>query len=164
MAHFLVPFLEDPMRPLVWDCDPWTSRSSAAATLNDLARLGHYFDNAIRHGIRDEAVRRKDVFAVDLDVHGYDPQDLNISVKDNMLTIEGKHEDNAEDGSSFSSRHFVRSFSIPKNVQVEQFKSRLAKDGRTLRIEAPLVKPAIEEKKEEPKEVEIAIKHVKGEK
>jgi HSP20 family molecular chaperone IbpA len=157
MAHFIVPFLEESFRPLVWDYEPFSGRS-----WNELARLAQHVD-AMRQQCRDGVSRRKDAFEVDLDVHGFTPKDLNISVQDNMLTVEGKHEEKSEDGSSYSSRQFIRSFRVPENVQVDQFKSKLARDGRTLRIEAPLVKPAVEEaKNEEPKEVEIAINHVKS--
>ena len=104
---------------------------------------------------------KNDTFQVDLDVHGFAPQDINITVTDDKtLTVSGKHEEKSEDGLNFSSRSFSRSFTIPKDVQVPDFKSKLAKDGKILRIEAP-VKREKKEKIEGPKNVSIEINHVK---
>jgi len=101
-------------------------------------------------------------FQVDLDVRGFAPQDINITVTDDKtLTVSAKHEDMSDDGLHFSSRCFSRSFPIPKDahVQVQDFKSKLAKDGKILRIEAPVKRE--KKKTEEPKEVSIEINHVK---
>jgi len=103
---------------------------------------------------------RKDVFEVKVDVHGFQPKDLNVSIKGNVLTVEGSHEEKSEDG--FSSHQFKRSFTIPDNVQRAQFKSHFAKDGRTLRIEAPLVQAVEEKKEEEQNEIPIQVNHVKS--
>ena len=101
------------------------------------------------------------MFQVDLDVHGFGPQDINITVTDDKtLTVSGKYEEKSDDGLLFSSRSFSRSFSISKEVQVQDFKSKLAKDGKILRIEAP-VKREKKEKIEGPKNVSIEINHVK---
>ena len=162
MAHFLVPYIEDYHRPAAWmdlDClwdDGRRTRSAWNEWVRGLERMGRELDS-----LNGSVKRSKDAFEVNVDVHGFQPKDLNVSIQDNVLTIEGKHEEKSEDG--FSSRHFKRSFTIPENVQREQFKSLLAKDGRTLRIEAPLTHPMVEDKKEEEqKEVPIQVNHVKS--
>lgn len=97
-------------------------------------------------------------FQIDLDVRGFAPQDVNITVTDDKtLTVSGTHEEASDDGLHYSLRSFSRSFPIPKDVHVQDFKSKLAKDGKILRIEAPVK----QEKKEEPREVPIEINHVK---
>jgi len=109
--------------------------------------------------LRRENDSQKDAFGVKIDVHGFQPKDLSVNIQGNVLTIEGCHEEKSENG--FSSRQFKRSVTIPDNVQKHQFKSVLARDGKTLRIEAPLVQ-AVEEKKEEQHEIPIQINYVKS--
>ena len=72
----------------------------------------------------------------------------------------GKHEETSQDGHHFVSRQFTRSFTLPESVDIEQIKSSLASDGRTLRIEAPVKKPAIKEP-EKPKEIPIQVQFKK---
>jgi len=110
--------------------------------------------------MRREDDLRKEAFGVKVDVQGFQPEDLCINIEGNVLTIEGCHEDKS--GESFSCHHFKKSFTIPDNVEKQQFKSLLAKDGRTLRIEAPMVQAVEEKKEEEQKEVPIQINHVKS--
>jgi HSP20 family molecular chaperone IbpA len=75
-------------------------------------------------------------FEVSLDTHEFKPEELKVNVKDNVLTVEGKHETKAEDGSSFTSKHFFRSYTLPKGCQAETIKSNLSSDG-VLMITAP---------------------------
>src|SRR2546425_1088414 len=50
------------------------------------------------HGMVGGIIPRKDVFAVDLDVQGYKPEDLHLCVEDNTLTISGTHGKKNKDG------------------------------------------------------------------
>lgn len=157
MAGFsLVPLLED--RDWSLDDPMASSRRRLAAPFAELNRMARQLERLQREmGMLGGIMPKKDAFEVDLDVQGYKPEDLNITVKDNELTISGSHEEKNEDGTHYQSRHFSRKFTLPENVEMDKMKSVLAADGRTLRVEAPLKQPAIEEKKEEPKEVPIAI-------
>jgi len=167
MSYWIVPYLDvedNFFRPPAWtELDVWNRsgnhedrRRSAWSEVGRLAgQLEHL--RQLDSGVVEK--KRKDAFEVDLDVRGFALNELNTSVKDNTLTVSGSHEEKSEDGSRFSSRHFTRSFRIPDKVKVEDFKSCLAKDGRTLRIEAPMILPAVEDKKEEPKEVPIKVNH-----
>ena len=161
MAQILVPFLEDTFSNF-WDMESMCPRSGDNGW-NELAKMVRHL-NGLRQEFEKEGSvvsTKNDTFQVDLDVHGFAPQDLNITVTDDKtLTVSAKHEEKSDDGLNVSSRSFSRSFSIPKDVQVQDFKSKLAKDGKTLRIEAP-VKREKKEKTEEPKEVPIEINHVK---
>ena len=163
MSHFLVPYFDESFRPMtcLWDLsDVWGDGRRQRSAWNELVRDMEMLRQELDSSSGAVCKKRKDAFEVALNVNGFQPKDINVSVKDNMLTVSGSHEEKSSDGCSYSSRQFSRSFRIPDNVKVEEFKSRLLKDGRTLRIEAPLV-PAVEEKKEEPKDTPIAINYVK---
>jgi len=54
---------------------------------------------------------------------------------DNMLKIEAKHEDK-QDEYGFVTRHFVRRYHLPKDVESMNVRSRLTPEGKLV-IEAP---------------------------
>src|SRR6266540_5637713 len=91
---------------------------------------------------------RKDVFEVDLDVQGYRPEDLNICVQDNALTICGMHEEKDEEGMHYQARHFSRKFKLPENIQLDKMKACFSRTGRfwCLKVEAPFKQTANETK------------------
>ena len=70
-----------------------------------------------------------------MDVQHFKPEELAVKVTDNIVTIEGKHEEK-EDDHGFITRHFVRKYTIPANVDAEKLASNLSSDG-VLTIEAP---------------------------
>lgn len=144
----LIPFLEDSLRPVVWDSGRWPGNSSSFDSCGpELTGLLMHLDQLRREGLNEgdaKVSNGRDNYEVALDVRGFTPKDINVSVKDNMLTVSGKHEEKSADGSSFSSRSFSRSWTVPPNVKATEFKSRLMKDGKTLRIEAPVERPAVE--------------------
>ena len=75
-------------------------------------------------------------FEVSLDTHEYRPDELKVNVSDNMLSIEGKHEEKSEDGNSMVTRQFIRKYSLPKGCQAQTINSNLSADG-VLMITAP---------------------------
>ena len=75
-------------------------------------------------------------FEVSLDTHEYRPDELKVNVADNMLSIEGKHEEKSEDGNSMVTRQFVRKYSLPVGCQAQTVNSNLSSDG-VLMITAP---------------------------
>ena len=87
--------------------------------------------------VNDSIIHRKDGFEVDLDIEGYEPEDVKITVQGNILSITGSHEVRSADGSTFTSRNFSRTYTIPEYAVKEQIKSILLSDKRTLKIEAP---------------------------
>jgi len=103
---------------------------------------------------------RRDIFEVDMDVQGYKPEDLNISVEQNIMTISGSHEEKNEDGTHYQAHSFSRRFLLPQNIEMDKMKSYLTKDGRIecLRVEAPLKKPA-DEDKEKAKGIPLTINY-----
>lgn len=161
----LIPIIEDSIWGLAprrgwdfFDVDPWISHR----TSSPFHTLDHLFRelDGLRplHNQQLQVQNNNNNFQVALDVHGYKPEELQVSVDNNCLTMSGKHEERSKDGRNFVSRQFTRSFTLPDTVDIEQLKSSLAADGRTLRIEAPVKKQAIEDK---PKEVPIAVQFKK---
>lgn len=80
----------------------------------------------------------KDKFKASLDVQQFKPEEITVKLTgDNVLTIEGKHEEK-EDEHGYISRHFVRRYVLPKNCHVDKVQSSLSSDG-VLTITAPTI-------------------------
>lgn len=152
MAFQLIPFFDEPA--FEWmDVEPMRRRQWQQSPLTQLDRLSrqlhHLQDHMLDSGA--EVSLKNDCFNVNLNVDGFKPKDLNVSVKENMLTVTGNHEEKSEDGSRYVSRQFTRSYRLPERSQLDQMKSTLAADGRTLRIETPVAKAeALQQAKEIP--------------
>jgi len=71
-------------------------------------------------------------FDMTLDVRGFNPDDVKVSVLNNILTIEARQEHESE--GHFMSREFYRHFTLPRDVDMESLQTNLSKDGK-LRIE-----------------------------
>ncbi len=84
----------------------------------------------------------EDKFEVTLDVPQYKPEELKVTVINNVLSIEGKHaEDKAEKekDSAFSSsvmRQFSRKWTLPTDCDPDKVISNLSSDG-ILMVTAP---------------------------
>lgn len=72
-------------------------------------------------------------FAVSLDVKDYSPQDIQIKVKGNELSVHALREVN--EGGLSSTSEFHRHFLLPKDVDLDTVTSRLDKEGQ-LHVEA----------------------------
>merc|ERR1712111_10121 len=79
---------------------------------------------------------------VSLDTSQYRPDELKVMVSDGVLTVEGKHEEKAEDGSKMVSRMFSRKYTLPADAKSEEVASNLSSDG-VLVITAPKKQLAI---------------------
>lgn len=79
----------------------------------------------------------KDKFQVNLDVQQFAPEEISVKANDDVITVEGKHEEK-QDEHGFVSRHFVRKYRVPKGVEVNKVESQLSSDG-VLTITAPRV-------------------------
>ncbi|XGW23721.1 hypothetical protein V3C99_005718, partial [Haemonchus contortus] len=78
--------------------------------------------------------------AISLDVSKFKPDELKVNLDGRTLTVEGKQE--VKEGSSYTSRSFLRQWTVPEGVDVEQIRSTLTENGH-LAIEVPKAKPAI---------------------
>ncbi len=81
----------------------------------------------------ENLVEDRDSFKVSFDVSKFKPEEITIRSEDGELVVEGKQEVKSDEG--YSTRHFVRAFSLPRDIDRDSFKSRLSKDG-ILSIEA----------------------------
>ena len=66
---------------------------------------------------------------VSLDTSQYRPDELSVSVSGGVVTVEGKHEEKAEDGSKMVSRQFCRQYTLPQGAKPEHVESNLSSDG-----------------------------------
>ena len=82
---------------------------------------------------------------VSLDTSAYRPDELSVSVSGGVVTVEGKHEEKAEDGSKMVSRQFLRKYTLPSGAKPEDVVSNLSSDG-VLVITASKAPPAIDVK------------------
>ena len=85
-------------------------------------------------------VNTDDMFEVNIDVHAYSPEDLKVSIMDNVLIIKGKHEESYPGGSKYVSSEFERSYPLPKEAIVEKTSSSYSLDGKTLKVVVPTTK------------------------
>ncbi|XP_059485334.1 heat shock protein 27-like [Neocloeon triangulifer] len=80
---------------------------------------------------------------VKLDVRQFKPEEIRVSTDDEgTLTVEGKHEEQ-EDEHGFISRHFIRRFTLPKDIDMDRSQVSLSADGQ-LKIHAPKIDKPLE--------------------
>ena len=73
----------------------------------------------------------EDRFEFFFDIKDYQPEKLKVSVLDDVLKVEGKHEDGDGRGGKTLSRHFVRSYVLPRTVyKMDEVESRLTRSGK----------------------------------
>ncbi|XP_046999942.1 protein lethal(2)essential for life-like [Schistocerca americana] len=77
----------------------------------------------------------KDRFQVSLDVQQFTPNEITVKTVGNAVIVEGKHEERPDEH-GFVSRHFVRRYLLPKDVEVDAVVSNLSSDG-VLTVTAP---------------------------
>ena len=82
---------------------------------------------------------------VSLDTSQYRPDELSVSVSEGTVSVEGKHEEKAEDGSKMVSRQFVRKYTLPAGAKPQDVSSNLSSDGSLL-ISAGRTNPIVEVK------------------
>jgi len=101
-------------------------------------------------------------FLVKASVPGIAPEDLDVSLSDNVLTIKGEtHTETEKEEETYHLRerrsgHFMRSFSLPTAVKEEEIEAIYENGVLTLEI------PKAEEVK--PKKIEVAVKKLLGKK
>lgn len=84
-----------------------------------------------------QAVEKADdlKFSLRLNVEGFEPDDLQVRIKDKWLEIDAKCEEKNESNGTYSFRQLRRRFALPDHVNPDLVKSFLNKDGY-LSIEA----------------------------
>lgn len=100
------------------------------------------------HSMRVEEFNRNGSFVIRAELPGIDPdQDVDITVKDHMLTISGKREEHQESAqrSEFFYGRFMRTLSLPAGATSDDITATYA-DG-ILEVTVPMKTPAEEIKK-----------------
>jgi crystallin alpha B len=64
-----------------------------------------------------------------LDVSGFAPEDLKVSVVGQFVVVEAKHPEK-QDQLGFIERSFIRKFNLPRNASPESVVSNLTSDGQ----------------------------------
>ncbi|XP_063695600.1 heat shock protein 27-like [Culicoides brevitarsis] len=151
----LIPFFYDD-EPTEWSLfDPWRYALQSFGHHHPAHRHGSnkkndLFSQYLRELQKDfETVQKLDDegFRFRVDVQDYKPEEIKVTLHDNTVTVEGKHEERS-DAHGTISRQFVRKFALPKGViDVEKLQSNFSSDG-VLTICAPKL-PSIENKKRE---------------
>lgn len=94
----------------------------------------------------------KKAFMLEVSVPGYSKKDFSIDVNKNVLTISGKKTEEKEEKDEdskilrqeFSSRSFIRSFTLPEHIETDKIDAA-QKDG-VLKITLPKLATAKEDK------------------
>ena len=103
-----------------------------------------------------DVVEQEHKFLVKASVPGIDPEDLDISMSENVLTIKGEtHTETEKEEETYHLRErrsgrFMRSFTLPTPVKEEEIEATYENGVLTLEI------PKAEEIK--PKKIEVAVK------
>lgn len=74
------------------------------------------------------SVLTKDGFQVSLDVQQFMANEITVKTKDNVVVVEGRH-DEKEDDHGYISRHFIRKYNLPKDIDCADVVSQLSSDG-----------------------------------
>lgn len=70
-----------------------------------------------------------------LDISGYKPEEIDISIKNGWITVKGKQVSGVYDfGHDFRSRQFSRKFTIPIGCTAEQINCQVDPASNTLHI------------------------------
>ncbi len=97
----------------------------------------------------------EDAYFIEIDLPGVKKEDIEIDVKDNVLTVSGerkvKEEMKEENYYKIESRYgkFTRSFTLPKNVNIDKISANSENGVLEIKI------PKLEEVKKEPKKIAI---------
>nr|CAD7425822.1 unnamed protein product [Timema monikensis] len=77
----------------------------------------------------------KDKFQVILDVQQFSPSEITVKTVGNEVIVEAKHEEK-QDEHGYVSRHFLRRYLLPTDIEVKDVVSSLSSDG-VLTVTAP---------------------------
>lgn len=70
-----------------------------------------------------------------LDVQQFAPSEITVKTLDSTVIVEGRHEEK-QDEHGFVSRHFVRRYVLPADIEISNIVSSLSSDG-VLTVTAP---------------------------
>jgi HSP20 family protein len=90
-----------------------------------------------------DVVERENEIEVDIEIPGMRPEDIEIDLENNVLTVSGEKKEEREEGQEGGRFHlserrygrFTRSFVLPRDVEAEQIRAEC--DGGLLKITVP---------------------------
>jgi HSP20 family molecular chaperone IbpA len=85
----------------------------------------------------------------------FSPENVKVSLKDRLMTVEAKQEQKSDDGNTRLYQEVSRVFTLPDEVDAKDVKSVLNPDG-VLTIEAPVHEKALPEPPK-PKEIPVIM-------
>lgn len=79
----------------------------------------------------------KDKIQANFDVQHFKPEEISVKVDEdhNLVTVEGRHEEKQDEHGQIY-RHFIRKYTLPKDIDMKKIDSKLSSDG-VLSITAP---------------------------
>ncbi|KAK7098688.1 body wall muscle protein HR-29-like [Littorina saxatilis] len=94
--------------------------------------------------LRDSVVSKEDgsqEFRFNVDLNAFKPEEINVTIKGNAVSIGAKHEDKSDKSSVMHA--FSRSFTLPEGVDPENLTCSLSKDG-VMTVKGPVDTPALD--------------------
>ena len=113
----------------------------AMRNINDILAIQPYWLNQphLEHCNIGNAIGKviddNEKFGVEINVAQFAPEELDVRLKGAHLIIEGNHEERDDEYGTIE-RHFVRKYTLPKDVNTEGLTSHFSKNG-ILSITAP---------------------------
>ena len=125
--------------------------------------LGDWERAGMSRGVRDtgyvpqiESSIEGDTFSIKADLPGVDPTDVELTVKDNQLTLKGERKAAQQNGNRLHQEVrygvFARHFTLPEGVQAEELQARY--HNGVLEVTVPL--PAAQMPKKVPVQIQSA--------
>lgn len=96
----------------------------------DLNRMEHSFRPMAKRWFGDMAptVDEQGNFRVCVDVHQFNPSEIDVNFRQNSVVVEAKHEER-EDEHGFIVREFCRRYELPQSFDPDSVTSELTSDG-----------------------------------
>ena len=126
-------------------------RPRRMSLFNDFDRMvnSYFTDSVVKTGGQPAVDIRaeKDSYLLEADIPGLSEKDIEIQVKENLLTLSSKVEENREEKISHILRerkplHFKRSFVLPRDVDREKIEARYSNGVLSLSLpKKPEAKP-----------------------
>merc|ERR1712008_518204 len=109
-------------RNLTFNRNSFESDSDFGLFRRWLMPKGIFDEDSANFQLKDQVLRVKDdenKFEVSIDTHGFKPEDLQVRISNNIVSISAKHEEktNESNSKSYSSRQLSKSFTLPKAVK-----------------------------------------------
>merc|ERR1711988_424774 len=124
-------------------------------SLKDDKFFSSFSDNGVINMTEDDSKME-----ISLNTSGYSPSELKVNVADDVLIIEGKHEEKTQEGHTMVSRQFRRQYGLSSDVKKTEVVSNLSQDG-VLVVTVPKEK-RIQEIQESKEGRKVAVEHKKS--